>query len=179
MNCLLTTDGFAMTDVVHDSRGVGSGNNSPSPALVWRSRYDGLVSIAQIGDKAVAGISGPWSGKFALTWWERPLPQRQLELFDSLADAKREVEHWARRMHVGGYSAAPAHRVPHLRMVQTTPATAPVESDTGLLDRVIALLPRFGRAKLQRTSKQTIEQLRRMHMSCITDTGDLHFSADE
>ena len=35
--------------------------------LEWRSRYDGLVAIAQIGDKAVAGISGPWSGKYALT----------------------------------------------------------------------------------------------------------------
>lgn len=178
MHCLLTTDGFAITDGVHESRGVGAAITSPSPALVWRSRYDGLVSVAQIGDKAVAGISGPWSGKFALTWWERPLPQRQLELFDSMAEAKREVEHWARRMHVGGYSAAPAQRVPHLRMVQTTPAMA-AEVHTGLLDRMFALLPRFGRAKLQRTSKETIEQLRRMHMRCVTDIGDLHFSADE
>lgn len=168
-----------MTDGVHESRGVGAATISPPLALIWRSRYDGLVSIAQIGDKAVAGISGPWSGKFALTWWERPLPQRQLELFDSLADAKREVEHWARRMYVGGYSAAPAHRVPHLRMVQTTPAMAPVEFHPGLLDRMFALLPRFGRAKSQRTSKETIEQLRRTHTSCVTDIGDLHFSADE
>ena len=67
-------------------------------ALQWRTRYDGLVTVAYIGSKAVAGISGPWSGKYALTWWERPMPARELELHDSLGSAQREVEEWALRM---------------------------------------------------------------------------------
>ena len=62
------------------------GGDAPAAAtpatrsLQWRSRYDGLVSVAYIDGKAVAGISGPWSGKYALTWWERPMPARELEL---------------------------------------------------------------------------------------------------
>ena len=73
-------------------------------SLQWRSRYDGLVSVAYIDGKAVAGISGPWSGKYALTWWERPMPARELELHDSLGAAQREVEEWALRMHSGDYA---------------------------------------------------------------------------
>ncbi len=68
------------------------------PPLQWGSRYDGLVAIAKIGDKAVAGISGPWSAKYALTWWGRPQAACRMELFDTLEAAKREVEDWADRM---------------------------------------------------------------------------------
>lgn len=68
----------------------------------WQTRCDGIVAVAQVDGKSVAGISGPWSDKYALTWWERPLPQRQLELFDSLDEAKREVERWAQRLRERG-----------------------------------------------------------------------------
>ena len=61
--------------------------------VVWQSRYEGCVAVAYVNGRAIAGISGPWSDKYALTCWERPTPGGQLELFDSLDDAKRAVEH--------------------------------------------------------------------------------------
>jgi hypothetical protein len=60
--------------------------------IVWQSRYEGCVAVAYVNGRAVAGISGPWSDKYALTCWERPAPGGQLELFDSLDAAKRAVE---------------------------------------------------------------------------------------
>jgi hypothetical protein len=61
--------------------------------VVWQSRYEGCVALAYVNGRAIAGISGPWSDKFALTCWERPTPGGQLELFDSLDAAKHAVEH--------------------------------------------------------------------------------------
>jgi hypothetical protein len=162
----------------------------PAPlegSLEWRGRYEGLVSVAYIDGKAVAGISGPWSGKFALTWWERPLPARQLELFDSMRDAQREVEQWAQRMRVGGYSA-------HAPESSPTDGTAPVISfpnriagaevdapkpTPSLFDRMRTLLPPFSRARSQASPSETIERLRRSQVCSNTDTGDLHFAANE
>ncbi len=72
-----------------------------SGKLRWQSRYNGLSFIALLDGKAVAGVSGPWSGKFALTWWDRPQAQRQLELFDSMQEAQHAVEAWARRLGAG------------------------------------------------------------------------------
>ena len=103
-------------------RQIEDAEPSASPCtLEWGSRYGGLVTIALLDGKAVAGISGPWSGKFALTWWERPLPARQLELFDTLEDAKHEVEAWATRMHNGLPAAAPAPAIKTI--VAPVPAT--------------------------------------------------------
>ncbi len=134
----------------------------------WRTRYDGLVAIAYVGDKAVAGISGPWTGQFALTWWERPLPARQLELYDSLDDAKREVEAWALRMRTGFPSL--------LRdMVTAEPAVA---SKTGLLDQVRALLPDLSRRR-GRDARENIERVRQLHAGRDADVANLHFAAYE
>jgi hypothetical protein len=156
-------------------------------SLEWRGRYEGLVSVAYIGDKAVAGISGPWSGKFALTWWERPLPARQLELFDSMRDAQREVEQWAQRMRVGGYSAhapesspsgAMAPVIPFPNRMAAADVVAPKPAPS-LFDRMRTLLPPFSRARTQASSSETIERLRRAQVCRDTDTGDLHFAANE
>src|SRR5882757_6463017 len=70
---------------------------SPSDDLIdWRQRYEGVLMVAYLDGKAVAGISGPWPvNQYALTWWDRPMPARQLELFDSFAAAQRRVEEWA------------------------------------------------------------------------------------
>jgi hypothetical protein len=156
-------------------------------SLEWRGRYEGLVSVAYVAGKAVAGISGPWSGKFALTWWERPLPARQLELFDSMRDAQREVEQWAQRMQVGGYSHAPklsiAGQTSSTPVPSTTERGSPLQDlpqpATSLFDRMRTLLPKFSRARSDAASSETIERLRRNQVCRDTDTGNLHFAANE
>lgn len=139
--------------------------------IEWRSRYDGLVSIAHLRDKAVAGISGPWSGQFALTWWGRPLPARQLELYDSLEDAKREVESWAERMGNGNFPISAARA--DLRIV---PPRQHARAHSSLLARVRRLWPSFSRAQPRR---ETIERLRRQQACSEADISDLHFAAIE
>lgn len=71
---------------------TGRVHTPPRSRIVWQSRYEGCVAVAYVHGKAIAGISGPWSDKFALTSWERPTPGGELELFDSLQAAKDEVE---------------------------------------------------------------------------------------
>ncbi len=68
--------------------------NAPQSArtVLWQERYDGLAVTAYVAGQAVAGISGPWDGRFALTRWDRPISLRRLELFLSLDEAKRAVE---------------------------------------------------------------------------------------
>lgn len=155
--------------------------------LEWRVRYDGLLAVAYVGSKAVAGVSGPWSDKFALTWWERPLPARQLELFNTMAEAQHEVELWAQRMHIGGYS-----KVRHLsiagrgQLFPGQPASdsasvgnVPAQPDTSLLGRMRSLFPAFSRARSETSSRETIDRLRRSQDCSENDTGNLHFAAKE
>jgi len=60
-------------------------------AIVWQPHYDGFTTIAYQSGKAIAGISGPWSGQYVLIWWEQAQPIHQVELFDSLDEAKFAV----------------------------------------------------------------------------------------
>ena len=87
-------------DPSQDIREIGG----PNADLVdWRQRYEGVLMVAYLDGKAVAGISGPWPvNQFALTWWDRPVPSRQLELFDSFEAAQQRVEEWAWRMRTIG-----------------------------------------------------------------------------
>lgn len=156
-----------------------SGNvDTPCDTLQWRSRYDGLVAIAHIGDKAVAGISGPWSGQFALTWWERPLPARQLELYGSLDAAKREVEDWAQRMRGGAFPIAAADAASAGDQRGTQSRGQP-ELRAGLINRMRTLVPRFASCEARREASETIERLRREHVCNEPDISDLHFAATE
>jgi hypothetical protein len=158
------------------------GEPTPTPTtatmsrpLEWRSRYDGLVSVAYIGGKAVAGISGPWSGKFALTWWERPMPSRQLELHDSMEAAKNEVEDWALRMNSGGYDLPLPQLIPLGPARNDTSVDAAAQRQPGLFDRVrAALLP-----LLQPSASEKIDRLRRAHVHNEPDLSGLHFAANE
>lgn len=172
--------------VMMDSFTAQGGDFAPpeatTRAIEWRGQYDGLVSVAYIGGKAVAGISGPWSGKFALTWWDRPLPARQLELFDSMEQAQGEVEQWAMRMHTGGYSVPLVHPTPQAA-ARAKAARAQVDSEraerpAGLFDRVLTLIPQFSR-KPHGSPSETIERLRRVQVCRDTDLSGLHFAANE
>jgi hypothetical protein len=142
---------------------------SASRSLEWRSRYDGLVSVAYISGKAVAGISGPWSGKYALTWWERPMPARQLELHDSMDAAKREVEDWALRTRTGGYSLPLPHLIPTTGIEA---ANTDLPRSTGLFDRMRSMLP-----SLAPSASEKIERLRRARTLGEPDLSGLHFAA--
>jgi len=90
---------------------------SADDLIDWRQRYDGVLVVAYLDGKAVAGISGPWPvSQYALTWWDRPVPARQLELFDSMEAAQRRVEEWAWRMRTVG-------------LIGRSPANDPIEPE--------------------------------------------------
>ena len=148
---------------------TGDDEDTARPSSVtWRNRYDGVVAIAWIGDRQVAGISGPWSGKFALTWWDRPGPFRQLELFDTLDQAQAAVEAWALRMHYGLSMMRPA-AAPHSRAALARP---------DLLARLRVLV--FGRKQAsRRATGDNLDSLRRLRTGGEVDPGDLHFTACE
>lgn len=61
--------------------------------IVWQQHYEGISHVAYRGGKAIAGVSGPWSDRYALIWWdERPAGSDPLELFYTIETAKRAVE---------------------------------------------------------------------------------------
>jgi len=60
-------------------------------SVVWQPHYEGFASVAYQNGRAIAGISGPWSGQYVLIWWEHARPIRQVELFESLDEAKQAV----------------------------------------------------------------------------------------
>ena len=59
--------------------------------VVWQPHYEGFTTVAYQNGKAIAGISGPWSGQYVLIWWEQAQPIREVELFDSIDEAKQVV----------------------------------------------------------------------------------------
>lgn len=124
--------------------------------LRWRTRYDGIMTVAEFDDRVVAGISGPWSGKFALTWWGEAAESRALKLFDSRRAAKRAVEAWASRE-----SGLPLDE--GLRY-----------SAANLLGR---LIPGFSRPPARPDPSEQIERLRRTQTRVDIDLGSLHFRA--
>ena len=63
-----------------------------SGSVVWRPHTEGFATIAYRDGHAIAGISGPWSGQYVLIWWQPAQPIRQVEVFDSLDDARRAVD---------------------------------------------------------------------------------------
>jgi hypothetical protein len=62
-----------------------------SGRVVWQQRYEGIATVAYQGGKAVAGISGPWSDRYVLTWWDQPASPNQIELFETLDAAMLAV----------------------------------------------------------------------------------------
>jgi len=149
----------------------------PADALIeWRQRYEGVLMVAYLDGKAVAGVSGPWPvNQFALTWWDRPMPARQLELFDSLAAAQRRVEDWAWRMRTIGVIDRPPANDP--LPPEATVSIAP-RKQASLFDRLrdaIAGAPAPRRPSL---SRDRIEAMRYPPLN-DDDLRDIHFAAIE
>jgi hypothetical protein len=141
-----------------DYDGSRAHTNRRRGRIVWQQRYDGIASVAYQGGKAIAGISGPWSNHFVLTWWE-PMLGGQLEIFDTLEAAKLEVEHRTQSEGCGRRADA---------------ACAPRVS---WLDRLRALLPQRHRERACSTAPAAIEQLRQQYLRQDTDLSGLHLRA--
>ncbi|HVT32820.1 MAG TPA: hypothetical protein VHE32_09230 [Rhodanobacteraceae bacterium] len=134
----------------------------------WRQRYEGVLMVAYLDGKAVAGISGPWPvNQYALTWWDRPVPARQLELFDSFEAAQQRVEEWAFRMRTIGLADRPPANDPILSEAAVSSAPerqrgTPQESWLGRLRDAIAPAPRV---KVLRQPSLNDDDLRDVHFA--------------
>ena len=160
-------------DICQDLTGIGR----PTDELIdWRQRYEGVLMVAYLDGKAVAGISGPWPvNQFALTWWDRPVPARQLELFDSLAAAQRRVEEWAWRMRTIGVIDRPPANDPLLP--EATVSIAP-HKPASLFDRLRDALGGTPAPKRHPVARERIEAVRYPPLN-DDDLRDIHFAAIE
>jgi len=59
--------------------------------VVWRQRYEGFLTVAYRSGRAIAGISGPWSDRYVLTWWPHQTEAQSIELYDTIEAAKAAV----------------------------------------------------------------------------------------
>lgn len=164
---LIATD--ILTDVADLKR--------PADSLIeWRQRYEGVLMVAYLDGRAVAGVSGPWPvNQFALTWWDRPMPARQLELFDSLAAAQRRVEDWAWRMRTIGVIDRPPANDPLLP--EATISIAP-RKQASLFDRLRDAIAGTPAPKRPPLSRDRIEAMRYPPLN-DDDLRDIHFAAIE
>jgi hypothetical protein len=135
--------------------------------VVWESRYEGCAAVAHVNGEAIAGISGPWSDKYALTWWGSSMPQRPLELFDSLEAAKREVE---RR-------APPTSRLSTLIHILRRNSVSVARASWR--NSVRALLPQRNHERKHLSPKNTLNQLRQMQLLQGMDLQGMSFRAFE
>jgi hypothetical protein len=134
----------------------------------WRQRYEGVLMVAYLDGKAVAGISGPWPvNQYALTWWDRPVPARQLELFDSFEAAQQRVEEWAFRMRTIGLADRPSANDPILP--ETIASIAPMREDVALqeswLGRIREAIAPAPRRKALRQPALNDDDLRDIHFA--------------
>jgi hypothetical protein len=149
----------------------------PADALIeWRQRYEGVLMVAYLDGKAVAGVSGPWPvNQFALTWWDRPMPARQLELFDSLAAAQQRVEEWAWRMRtIGVIDRPPAN---DSLLSEASISIAP-HKQPSLFDRLRDALAGAPAPKRPPLPRERIDAARYPPLN-DDDLRDIHFGAIE
>ena len=131
--------------------------------IVWQERYDGVAMVAHHGGKAVACISGPWSDRYVLTWWECSDTAPQLELFDSLDAARLAVELCVRQERQIG-----------------DPLVTPSNRREGFCMRTLRAIGRFFSRRRKRNrigSARSMDELRRRHFGESTDLSGLHFRA--
>ena len=148
--------------------------NGQRGAIVWQLHYDGLVTVAYHGGQAVAGISGPWSDRYALTWWAQPMQAGQLELFESMEAAKHEVVSRIQPTDAGLAKTlfSVLKRGPSLRL-------KPSRLSTSWLARFGSLFSRESKKHLQNSRRNSFELLRQERMRKDTDLRGVHFHAFE
>lgn len=84
---------FVATPLVSDNAPLARTASRTSGRIVWQQHYEGISHVAYRCGKAIAGVSGPWSDRYALIWWDqRPAASHPLELFETMEAAKRAVE---------------------------------------------------------------------------------------
>lgn len=131
--------------------------------IVWRQRYDGLVTVAYRSGHAIAGISGPWSERYVLTWWSQQYSAGSLELFDSLEAAQLAVSQRVQDSQPG--RASDLQSV--LQSIRTTLRRP------SLFARLRSL---FWRTKAEKVADATL-QMRSQFMRQDTDLSGIHFDA--
>ncbi len=159
-------------EICQDLRDIGSASDE---LIDWRQRYEGVLMVAYLDGKAVAGISGPWPvNQYALTWWDRPMPARQLELFDSLAAAQRRVEEWALRMRtIGVIDRRPANDP---ILPEATVSIVPQAQPSSWLDKLRDAITPVPRPRL--AVRETLDAMRHRPLG-DDDLRDVHFAAVE
>ena len=130
--------------------------------IVWRQRYDGLVTVAYRSGHAIAGISGPWSDRFVLTWWAQQYSAGSLELFDSMEAAQLAVAQRVRESQPG--ARTDLQGVLHSIRASLRPSW---------LSRLGGL---FFRTKTERLADSTL-QMRDQYLRQDTDLSGIHFDA--
>jgi len=152
-----------------------SAGDSADDLIEWQQRYEGVLVVAYLDGKAVAGISGPWPGnQYALTWWDRPVPARQLELFSSLAEAQKRVEEWAWRLRTAGL----IDRIPAANDPIEPDAVAPEAPPASWLSRIGRLFGNDKPVAPRRLSRADVDNLRYPPLQ-ESDLHGIHFAAVE
>lgn len=130
--------------------------------IVWRQRYDGLVTVAYRSGHAIAGISGPWSDRYVLTWWAQQYSAGSLELFDSLEAAQAAVAQRVRESQGGNRTD-----------LQSVLQSIRCSLQPSWLSRLRSL---FFRTRTERLADSTL-QMRNQYMRQDTDLSGINFDA--
>jgi len=130
--------------------------------IVWRQRYDGLVTVAYRSGHAIAGISGPWSDRYVLTWWAQQYSAGSLEMFDTMEAAQLAVAQRVRESQSSG-------RTDLQGVLQSIRSSL----RPSWISRLGAL---FFRTKTERLADSTL-QMRDQYMRQDTDLSGIHFDA--
>jgi hypothetical protein len=137
-----------------------------SGTIVWRPHTEGFATIAYRDGRAIAGISGPWSNQYVLIWWQPAEPIRQVEVFDSLEDARLAV------------ARAGATRSTHLDVLLDKLRREYELAKPSWLKRLGAALRRTGGRKRRLGAPLQIHRTRGYWRDQETDLRGLHFRAE-
>lgn len=134
--------------------------------VVWRAHTEGFATIAYRDGRAIAGISGPWSSQYVLIWWQPEQPIREVEVLDSLHDAKRAV---------AARSSRPASS--HVDVLLEKLRREYARSKPTWIEWLGAALRRGGKPARQPGSPLPIHRTRSYWRNEETDLRGLHFRA--
>ncbi len=132
--------------------------------IVWQERYNGIACVAYQNGQAIAGISGPWSDRYALIWWLPRYASPQLELFESLDAARLAVA-----------QSAQENRSGPQRLLSRLLRSSALPQRVSWLARALAALRR--RWLTRNSPSRTAAHCRLRVAQEDTDLSGMHFSA--